>query len=626
MEAGRKRNIQSGEGYTDLFPKAEGENKTIRKNADVTHTVAFVPKVVNETLYQTKGISQRLKANNTYETCKNIWHFVYQHIAYRKDQEGYEQIRSPARAWHDRLKGVDCDCYSVFISSILTNLRIPHILRITKYHRDYFQHIYPVVVLQGKEIPIDCVTDQFNYEVPYSEKKDYPMDLQYLNGFDDTSGMGELGRAFKRLPKQANRKTAQQKKRPSLFQKLRAKAEEKKKAQGSKNNNGQSKPKKKGFFKKMLNVVNKINPATVLLRNGVLAAMKLNVKNVAGRLRWSYLTPEQAAQKGIDPSKFQRLVATREKLEKIFYGAGGNPKNLRKAMLGGKGNKDRAVAGLDGFEDLSGIDYLNVYTPLPQLLGPEIYRYENIEGMEGFSGLGQLGEPLSLASVGAAMGVIAGIVASLKQIGDIFKKKGEGSKDFDPQVNAAAEANQPVPGTTPVPEAEARQAAKEAMNNAQLPEASSPVSERTLLPAAASFAPANDVGAGGSQNSLLPLPSDNAAAEVSNAVAPMENIEAPATTTNALPTTTPPAPTKESYWEKNKSWLKPVAFGAGGIGLIAIGMAVLKPKSTESNSRAHTGRSLSGLPKSKKKNHKRKTKPKTNPNHKHGKKTAVALL
>ena len=80
----------------------------------------------------------------------------------------------------------------------------------------------------------------------------------------------------------------------------------------------------------MLNVVNKANPATVLLRNGILASMKLNIRNAAGRLRWSYLTPQQASAKSIDPVKFQKLIAARQKLEKIFYGAGGNPKNLKK--------------------------------------------------------------------------------------------------------------------------------------------------------------------------------------------------------------------------------------------------------------------------------------------------------
>jgi len=597
MEAGRKRNIQSGEPYTHLFPKAEGANKTIRKNADVTHTVAFIPKVVLETLHHTKEIAQRLKGTNTYETCSNIWHFVYQHIAYKKDQEGYEQIRSPARAWHDRKQGVDCDCYSVFISSILTNCNIPHILRITKYHRDYFQHIYPVVVLNGREIPIDCVTDKFNYEVPYSQKKDYPMDLQYLNGFDGD----DLGQLYgKKKAKPAN-KTIAKAKKPSLLQKLKSKAVHKPKSKPAPT---ADKPKKKGFLKKVLNKVNKINPATVLLRNGVLAAMKLNVKNIAARLRWSYLTPEQAAQKGIDLGKFQRLIATRQKLEKIFYGAGGNENNLKKAILGGKGNKDKAVAGLGGFS-MAGIEYLNAYTPLPQLLGADIYHSENVEGFEG---LGQLGEPVTLASVGAAMGVLAGIVAALKQIGDIFPKKSKEAQDFDPKVNEAAENNLPVPGTTPIPEDAAKVALQESASS--LPVATSPNESSFSLP----------TPSGESTSTLSPVAySEPVQSEGEITVAPTT----PMTTASALVTTNTdaaPVPPNESFWDKNKSWLKPVAIGAGGIGLIAIGLAVMKPDAPQNRSGSSKG--LSGLPqKRKKKTHHRKTKI-TKPK----KKTAVALL
>jgi len=166
MEAQRKRNLKSGIDYDHFFPKAEVGNHTILKSAGVGDTCAFIPKVVNKTLDQTKAIAQRLKGANTYETCRNIWHFVYGHIAYRKDEEGYEQIRSPARTWNDRKRGVDCDCYSTFISSILTNLGIEHSLRITKYHRNYFQHIYPIVHLpNGKYVTVDCVTDKFDYEV-----------------------------------------------------------------------------------------------------------------------------------------------------------------------------------------------------------------------------------------------------------------------------------------------------------------------------------------------------------------------------------------------------------------------------------------------------------------------------
>jgi hypothetical protein len=176
MEATRKRNIKPGTEYDRFFPKAAGEVATIRKQASVTDTVAFIPKVVQETLSQTKQIATVLKGKTVHETCSNIWHFVYGHINYKKDEDGFEQVRAPARTWHDRYRGVDCDCYTVFISSILINLGIAHILRITKYHRDYFQHIYPIVPFGSKYLVMDCVTDRFNYEVPYSEKKDYPMD------------------------------------------------------------------------------------------------------------------------------------------------------------------------------------------------------------------------------------------------------------------------------------------------------------------------------------------------------------------------------------------------------------------------------------------------------------------
>lgn len=428
--------------------------------------------------------------------------------------------------------------------------------------------------------------------------------------------MGQL--YGKKKAKQPN--SAAKTKKPSLLQKLA-----KNKAQKSKTASGE-KPKKKGFFKKVLNTVNRVNPATVLLRNGVLAAMKLNVKNVAGRLRWSYLTPEQAAGKGIDPQKFQRLVATREKLEKIFYGAGGNPKNLKKAMLGGKGNKDKAVAGLDGLQGISfsGIEYLNADTPLPQLLGPDIYRSENVDDMQGFAGLGQLGEPVTLASVGAAMGVLAGIVASLKQIGNIFTNKGEGSKDFDEATNEAAENNQAVPNTTPIPEGEAKMAAKEAMNNAQ---ATASADDTKLLPASGSNALVKSEGTDDEgSNAVVSTNEANTGEEVSNAVVRQSNeiTQTSKVTTN----TNDKPPTEESFWDKNKSWLKPVAIGVGGIGLIAIGLSVMKPKVSGNSNRTQQGKSLSGLPSAKRKKEKHyQRKPKAGkPKRKHHTKKAVALL
>ena len=173
MEANHKRHIKNGSGFNHLFPKPQGEEIEIKRDADVSATVAFIPQVVLETLSDTTKISKLLKGDTLDETCSNIWHFVYNHIQYAKDKDGVEQIRRPARAWYDRTRGVDCDCYTVFISSILANLEIPHTYRITKYkNRSYFQHIYPIVpTSNGNYITIDCVVNEYNYEEPYTEKK-----------------------------------------------------------------------------------------------------------------------------------------------------------------------------------------------------------------------------------------------------------------------------------------------------------------------------------------------------------------------------------------------------------------------------------------------------------------------
>lgn len=569
MEARKQRNIKSGAQYDHLFPKANVDTHTIQKNAGVNDTVAFIPKVVNETLSHTKGIATVLKGRSDYETCRNIWQFVYDHIAYRKDKDGYEQIRSPARSWHDRRYGVDCDCYTTFISSILTNMGIRHKLRITKYSRDYFQHIYPVALLSGKEVIIDCVTDSFDYEVPYSDKKDYPMDLQYLNGLDEAEGYGdldgsdgiaELGRLFKKKAGGAK------KKKGGFFKKI---------GQGLKKVN----------LKKVLNVVNKFNPATVALRNGVLASMKINVGNVAKRLRWSYITEDQARGKKMDIGRWQKLVQTRQKLEKIFYGAGGKPENLKKAILHGKGNKDNGVHGFDGFgivytgyhhtHPMHPLNRVNKHTPLRQLLGDDMFFSENPVGT-----LGELGEPVSMAMITAASGVIAAIASTLKKIGDIFGGKGEGAKDFDEDTNQEAEKD--IPST--------------ATDTSSGGSAESKADAGDNTPAVTSKASSSGGGGGDNSSSSESSGGGNSnSGGGSNAETPSQDGESGTngTKSKAVAKTTPEdsdskddAP-REGFWDNNKKWIVPTGIGVAGLGILAFAAHVMAPAASATSKAMH---------------------------------------
>lgn len=571
MEAAYKRNIKQGREYDYLFPTALNKDKTVKENATLEDTIAFIHKVVGKTLEQTKGIAQKLAGKTLQETCSNIWHFVYENVAYKKDDDGFEQIRSPRRTWRDRKAGVDCDCYSTFISSILTNLRIPHKLRITKYKRDHFQHIYPVVPYDGRFITIDCVTDQFDYEVPYSEKKDIIMDLQYLDGLQGSS-LGERGNDL-------------------VFD-----------GSFSIGELGKAKGKKKGFFKKVISKINKINPATVLLRNGFLAAMKLNLFKVASRIKYAYLTPEEATKRGILADKFQKLVKTREKLENIFTTAGGNINNLKKAILKGKGNKNNevVVSGLGFLGSDASVQYMDSNTPLSKLLGPDIYYDENVRGMEGFEGFGELGIATS-AAVAAASGAVAAIAKILSSIGNIFGGNQKGAEDFS--EGEAAAANKEITDTT-------------AANNTNtlLPAVTAPaVSTPAYVPATP------DYTEGASAAQVLP--------ESSSAVAlvdsePESSSSLPVTSattmseasTNTTSKDASPA-TKDGFWKKNKKWLLPTVIGVGGIAAIAIGMKLLKPANKPVNS------SLAGVAGKRKSSKKKKGRKK-----KGGKKKAVSLL
>lgn len=178
--ATKRRNIQSGLEYDHLFPPAKMQDDLVIRDGNVKDTVHLMADVVHKYLDDSRLIAPRLKGKNLEETCRNIWDFVYDHIQYKLDQKGLEQLRRPARTWYDRISGVDCDCYSIFISSILTNLGIPHKFRITKYEGDW-QHVYVAVPkAQDGHYLIDCVVDEFNYEKPYTEKFEYNMAT--LNG------------------------------------------------------------------------------------------------------------------------------------------------------------------------------------------------------------------------------------------------------------------------------------------------------------------------------------------------------------------------------------------------------------------------------------------------------------
>lgn len=439
MRATVVRRIRDGSEYDALFPPPSKNDTTVKKSADVEDTMSLIQRTVPQTLWHTEKIAKKLKGRTLKETCSNIWHFVYGHVQYKRDKDGVEQVRSPRRTWWERRTGVDCDCYTEFISSILLNLGILHKARITKYPKPdgetpRWQHVYPVVPVNGRlneelndrsaYITLDCVKDEFDSEQPYLQSKDYDMRLDYLDGLDEKEEVAEqptyeyeeyenvdladlasiyddeeLGNIFKKIGG-AVKKVA--KKVGTVVKKV-----------GDKIGDG-------------IRIINRfVNPVTILLRNGFLLAMKINLLNVAGRLRFGYLTDAQAKERNMNLDSLKKVRHVRDRAETVYWQAGGKKANLKKAILSGKGNKDKKVPmnGLFGLDDeYMDMDEYNIIHSDP----------DNIDG---------LGEIATGAALAAATSAVAAIAGALKQIKGLFNKGGDEEKAFQSEKDNAGDAS-----------------------------------------------------------------------------------------------------------------------------------------------------------------------------------------
>lgn len=186
ISAGQRVLRTDGVKYDGYFQSPKQEDKIVFEDGDVDDTLALMERVIHTYIDDTTRIAQLLHKPNLEETITAIWDFLYYNIQYKLDQQGLEQLRRPARAWADRQTGIDCDCFSIFASSILVNLKIPHFLRITRYSQPNWQHVYVVIPKDGKSLTsgywtIDAVLARADYEKPFTAKKDYKMSLSGIN-------------------------------------------------------------------------------------------------------------------------------------------------------------------------------------------------------------------------------------------------------------------------------------------------------------------------------------------------------------------------------------------------------------------------------------------------------------
>jgi len=152
------------------LPKFRNEKIITNQNTqDIVKLILLTEKKNRNTA---KKISKLFKGDNNFETCKKIFDYLKRNFKYEKESEEQQTTKSLERFIFDK-KG-DCKHFAIFVISILNALNIPCFFRLISqnYYSKLPKHIYAVALINGNEIIIDAVTDNFNCEPAYKYKFD----------------------------------------------------------------------------------------------------------------------------------------------------------------------------------------------------------------------------------------------------------------------------------------------------------------------------------------------------------------------------------------------------------------------------------------------------------------------
>jgi hypothetical protein len=240
------------------------------------------------------------------ETGKKIYTFLKNNVNYVIEPDSEQTLKSPAAILYTgKSTGSDCKNYSLFTGGVLSALNrkganIKWCYRFASYRMfDKMPHHVFVVINPNtaNEIWVDAVLPKFNLKKQYYYKTDKKVNDMAL------VAVAGIGKPKKRQEKKAAKKAAAPAKKAARKELLKKKA-----------------TKLKTNIKKAGKVTLKFAAAPV--RNSFLLLVKLNFKNLAGKL-----------QRGIDKAP--------DKIKTFWENAGGSYKTLTIAV--GQGIKKKAI-------------------------------------------------------------------------------------------------------------------------------------------------------------------------------------------------------------------------------------------------------------------------------------------
>jgi len=164
-----------------IFPDLEHQPK------DVLNTIRALAERAQSLpeILEISGLAELI--NDPYQKQKYIFEHVYNLAVFKESEEDRQQLRSVTNIL--RTGYANCTGYVTILSSVLLNLKIPFILRITSEDGEAYTHVYVVSDYFYPAVMDEVISQQqdgtdtfknrrpalFDTEVNYLTKLDYPM-------------------------------------------------------------------------------------------------------------------------------------------------------------------------------------------------------------------------------------------------------------------------------------------------------------------------------------------------------------------------------------------------------------------------------------------------------------------
>ncbi len=162
---GMKPTYKQLPNYDAFFKPAA--NKISLRGWGLNDTKKLIADICRTNYKECAAIARHLKADTKLQSAFNLWHWLHHNIRYEYDREGREEVRTPARVWADRHRGVDCDCLSVFAWCVLKCMGYNPAFELAAFrNKPAYSHIY--INLDG--IVVDRVWYVFNSRPPFITK------------------------------------------------------------------------------------------------------------------------------------------------------------------------------------------------------------------------------------------------------------------------------------------------------------------------------------------------------------------------------------------------------------------------------------------------------------------------